>query len=84
MKWADVVKASRRPSVWLSPKLIYGVTALAWFLHLQNESPPKGVDFIRWPWVISTDRIEEELHYRCKFTSKEALFSFLDTRYSAS
>ena len=78
--WSELARMAGRRFVWLPAPVIYGITELTWRLRLQNDSPSVGLDFVRWPWMVSTERVEQETGYTCKFTSEEALRSFLDTR----
>jgi UDP-glucose 4-epimerase len=80
VRWSELARMARRRFVWLPASVIYGITELTWRLRLQNDSPSVGLDFVRWPWTVSTKRVEQETGYTCKFTSEEALGSFLDTR----
>jgi len=79
VRWSELARMAGRRFVWLPASVIYGVTELTWRLHLQNDSPSVGLGFVQWPWMVSTERVEQETGYRCKFTSEEALRSFLDT-----
>ena len=50
---------------------------LAWWLRVQKDSPGIGLDWVRYPWLVSTARLEGELGYRSKHTSEQALRSYL-------
>jgi len=69
---------ARRRMIWLPAALAYLLTQLTWRLHIQSDSPAVGLDWIRHPWVVSTEKLEKELSYRFQHTAEEALRSFLE------
>lgn len=60
--------------------LFDSVLSLTWRLRLQKESPPPGLDFIKYPIVLSTEKVRRELGFKFRYSSREALQSFLATR----
>ena len=77
VRYSALVRMARRPLVWLPAPIAYGLTNLTWALHLQNDSPGVGLDFIRYPWVVSTEKLCRETGYEFKHTCEEALQAFL-------
>jgi hypothetical protein len=49
------------------------MTAATWLLRLQDRSPGNGVNFIRYPWTISTDLAKSRLGWIPQYTSEQAL-----------
>lgn len=80
--YSRMVRLARRPLLRLPAPLAYGLTELTWRFRLQSDSPSVGLDFIRYPWVASTERVQRETGFRFQYTSEEALRSFLETRPS--
>ncbi len=76
IRWSEMVHAMGRRLVNLPAWIVYPLTGLAWRLRLQDDSPAAGLDFIRYPWVVSTEKIGRELGIRPALTSKEAWNSF--------
>ncbi|MBI2060772.1 MAG: NAD-dependent epimerase/dehydratase family protein [Nitrospirae bacterium] len=55
----------------------YSLVQLFWLLHLKPVESQAGVlNFFRYPWVISNDKIKK-LGFRFEHTSRDALVSFL-------
>ena len=77
--WSEMARLSGRRLITLPAPVIYGVTGAAWKLRLQGDSPATGLDFIRYPWVASTEKIQRELGVRFRNSSREALEAFLQT-----
>jgi UDP-glucose 4-epimerase len=78
--WGEVVKLARKRLLRFSAPIAYGLTDLTWKLHLQNDSPGVGLDFIRWPWLVDTSRLERDLRYTFKHTSRQAVEAYLNNR----
>ncbi len=77
VRWSELVKMARKRLLRFSPLVAYGLTNLAWKLRLQNDAPGVGLDFVRWPWTVSTEKLRNELGYEFKYTSRQALESRL-------
>ena len=80
VRYSQMVRMARRPLVWLPAFVAYPLTELTWRLRLQNDSPAVGLDFIRYSWVASTEKLRRETGFAFKHTSEEALRSYLEAR----
>ena len=76
VRWSEMVRAMGRRLVKLPAWIIYPLTELTWRLRLQKDSPAIGLDFIRYPWVVSTAKLRKELSFGPVRTSREAWDSF--------
>ena len=74
--WSEAVSILGRRLVTLPAALLYPAVSLTWGMRIQSESPPRGLDFIRYPWTVSSDKIRRELGVRLRYSSREALESF--------
>ena len=46
--------------------------AALWKLHVpRTESPPGNLDFIRYPWVVSTEKLKSETGWQPQFDTLE-------------
>ena len=80
VRWSEVCKMAHKRLLRFSSAIAYGITNLTWKLHLQDDSPGVGLDFIRWPWTVSTERVERELGFTFKHTSHEAIEAYISGR----
>ena len=60
--------------------LLYGATELSWRLGLQSNTPACGLDFIRYAWVVSGERLEREHGLRAGRSSEDAWDAFVSRR----
>ena len=73
MTWretADVVGLKTRE---LSMKAAKRLGGIMWRLRVpKTESPPGNADFIRYPWVVSTEKLKAETGWSPQYTSRAA------------
>ena len=67
----------RRRVLFLPSLMAYTVTQMAWNLGIQKDSPAAGLDFIRYPIVVSTGKLKGETGFGFFYTSEDALMSYL-------
>lgn len=80
INWSEAVSIFGRKLVYLQAPLLYGLTGATWALRLQRDSPACGLDFIRYRWTVSTEKVQRELDVRFKHSSKEAWEAFAARR----
>ncbi len=78
VRWSEAISLAGKRLIRLPAPLAYGLTGLAWRTHVQSDSPSAGLDYIRWPWVVSTEKLASETGYAFRHTSREALEAYLD------
>ena len=75
--YSSLARLSRRRLVRLPPAIAYPLTQMAWNVGIQKDAPAAGLDFIRYPAVISTGKFKGETGFRFLFTSEDAVMSYL-------
>jgi UDP-glucose 4-epimerase len=78
LKYSEVAKLLCKRLLKLPYKIIEMAVGVSWALHLQNAAPAGALAFIKYPPVVSTDKLKRELGYKFKYSSKEALTAFTD------
>jgi UDP-glucose 4-epimerase len=80
MTWgesADMVGLRTRVMSMRATRRIY---AAAWALHAPRvESPPGNLNFIRYPWVVSNEKLKSEIGWQPTATTREV---FVETMYA--
>ncbi len=79
IRWSRMADSIGSRSVRLPAALWYTLTAAAWRLGLQNDSPARGLDFIRYRWTVSSAKIRSTLGLRFRHTSGAAWESYAET-----
>lgn len=75
VRWRRMVRLFGNRSMPVPGPLLQALTGLTWSLRLQSRSPASGVNFVRYPWLVSTDRIQRELGWTPAHTSEQALMA---------
>ena len=72
MGWREMASTRGRHVVSMPAWLLYPLTQLTWALRLQSDSPAMGLDMIRYPWLASTKKIEREMGFNPRYSSRDA------------
>ena len=77
IKYSAVAKLLRKRMLKLPERLLEFLMSVSWAMHLQSDSPASGLEFIKYPPVVSTDKLTKEIGFRFQYSTKEALSSFV-------
>jgi len=78
LRYSDVARLLGKRLLKLPGKLLELVISFSWSTHLQSASPASGLEFIKYPPVVSTEKVKSEVGFTFKYSSREALSSFAD------
>jgi UDP-glucose 4-epimerase len=62
----------------LPERLLRLLMGFSWALRLQNESPVSGLEFIKYPPLLNTEKLKSEVGFQFNYSSQEALVSFVE------
>jgi UDP-glucose 4-epimerase len=79
LEYSEVARMVGKKLLMLPDGLLKFIIRLSWALHLQNESPVSGLEFVKYPPVVSTDKLAREAGFRFKYSTEDALSSFVST-----
>jgi len=80
VQYSELAKLSGKRRLALPEKWLRLLMSASWVLRLQSESPASGLEFIKYPPIVSTEKLKKELGFKFTYSSREALQSFLATR----
>jgi len=75
VRWRDMVRSFGNRTIPVPGPLLKAVVGATWAAGLQSESPPSGVDFIRYPWLADGGRFKTATGWRARYDSAQALGS---------
>ncbi len=78
LKYSEVARLLCKRLLKLPGKLLDLAVSLSWTLHLQNAAPAGALNFIKYPPVVSTEKLKRELGFEFHYSSKEALSAYAD------
>ncbi|MBU1672792.1 MAG: NAD-dependent epimerase/dehydratase family protein [Actinobacteria bacterium] len=61
-------------------QLLYGINSVAWTLRLTfiSEEPSPGLLGLRYPWIVSSEKLKRETGFEYRYTSREAFQDWVD------
>jgi UDP-glucose 4-epimerase len=80
VRWREVAAMTGARLVPVPSALLAAAVDSTWRLRLQSESGANGLNFIRFPWLASTEKIRAELGWSPAHTSREAVESWARER----
>jgi UDP-glucose 4-epimerase len=70
----EAVALTKKPALYLPGKLAELLIDVSWRLRLPFlNAPPSFVDFLRYPWVLDSTRLRDELGYVFRYSTRETL-----------
>jgi len=79
IRYSEIARLRRKRTLALPDKLLRLLMGFSWMLRLQSESPVSGLEFIKYPPIVSTDKIKSEMGFQFGYSSRDALLSFLES-----
>jgi len=79
IRYSEVARLSGRKMLALPEKVLRSLMGLLWALHLQKKSPASGLEFIKYPPIVSTQKLKSEMGFQFCCSSKDALLSYVIT-----
>jgi UDP-glucose 4-epimerase len=77
LRYSEVAGLVGKKLLRLPDGLLKFLIRMSWALHLQNESPPSGLEFVKYPPVVSTGKLTKETGFKFQYSTEEALASFM-------
>lgn len=80
IRYSEIMKHLKKPSVWIPSALIYPALSTLWRLRLV-PFPSSILDFVRYPWVASGEKFLAAYDFKPEFTSEEAFLAYARARF---
>ena len=77
---SEIIRLSGRKTITLPERPLRFLMNLSWALRLQRESPASGLEFIKYPPLVSTEKLKREVGFQFNYSSKAAVASFISTQ----
>ncbi|MBC8275763.1 MAG: hypothetical protein H8E40_12455, partial [Chloroflexi bacterium] len=77
LRYSEVAGMVGKRLLRLPDGLLKFLICMSWALHLQSESPVSGLEFVKYPPVVSTDKLAREVGFRFQYSTEEALSAFV-------
>lgn len=80
MKWSEMAELIQARMIKLPSFLLYFLTEFTWQSRLQSESNSAGLDFIKYRWTVSTQKIKAKLNYQFRYSTQDVWRIFCEQR----
>lgn len=78
--YRNMLRATGKPSLGLPSWVWSPLISLSWALRIQKKSPVGGLEFMKYPIVLSTEKLTKAIGFKFSHNSQEALKSFMDAK----
>ncbi len=80
LRWGESAQMIGLKTREMSLKAVRRIYTVAWALHVPRvEAPPGNLNFIRYPWVVSNEKLKTEIGWEPTADTREV---FVETMYS--
>jgi UDP-glucose 4-epimerase len=80
LRWGESARMIGLRTRELSFKAVRRLYAIAWALHASRvEAPPGNLNFVRYPWLVSNDKLKAEIGWEPSADTREV---FVETMYA--
>jgi UDP-glucose 4-epimerase len=80
MTWKESAEMVGLKTRMMSMRALRRIYGAAWALHAPRvEAPPGNLSFIRYPWVVSNEKLKSEIGWQPSATTREV---FIETMYA--
>jgi UDP-glucose 4-epimerase len=77
VKWREMISMAGNTAIPAPAPVLKALTGISWKTGLQQRSPASGLAFIQYPWLVSTEKIESELGWHPKHSSRATVGQWL-------
>lgn len=78
VRYREMLSFTGKPSLGL-PSWLWGIlVSVGWKLHIQRKSQVGGLEFMKYPILVSTEKLAKTTNFKFTMNSRDALKSFMD------
>ncbi len=75
--YSQMAQLAHRRLIFLPSVMAYPLAQLTWNMGVQKDSPSVGLDFVRYPLVLSTGKLKSAIGFHFYYTSEETVSAFI-------
>ncbi|MBN2098576.1 MAG: NAD-dependent epimerase/dehydratase family protein [Dehalococcoidia bacterium] len=84
LPYKDMLKATGKPSLGLPSCLWRFLIAFSWKTGIQKKSPAGGLEYMKYPIILSTEKLAKITNFKFTMNSREALKSYMDSKLASA
>lgn len=70
--WNQMASILGRWKISIPAAILYPLTELTWKLRIQSRSPSSGLNLIRYPWIVNTEKARRDLGMKFGYSTLES------------
>ena len=78
VRYREMLGFTGKPSLGLPAWLWKPLISVGWKLHIQRKSQVGGLEFMKYPILVSTEKLAKTTNFKFTMNSRDALKSFMD------
>jgi UDP-glucose 4-epimerase len=78
VRYREMLGFTGKPSLGLPGWLWRIMVSVGWTLHIQRKSQVGGLEFMKYPILVSTEKLAKTTNFKFTMNSRDALKSFMD------
>jgi UDP-glucose 4-epimerase len=80
IKYSEIARLAGKKMMVIPEKMVRPLLSFSWKLRLQSQSPPVGLEFIKYPPLVNTAALESAVNFHFRYSTSEAVASFLEKK----
>ena len=84
LPYRDMLAATGKPSLGLPSWLWKFLISFSWALHIQRKSPAGGLEYMKYPIIVSTEKLAKATNFKFTMNSRDAIKSYMDAKMASA
>jgi len=84
VSYREMLRATGKPSLGLPSWIWSPLIRFSWALRIQKKSPTGGLEFMKYPILVSTEKITKTIGFKFTYNSREAFKAFMDAKIASA
>jgi UDP-glucose 4-epimerase len=80
LPYRDMLRATGKPSLGLPSWLWRFLISFSWATRIQRKSPAGGLEYMKYPIILSTEKLAKTTSFKFTMNSQEAIKSYMDAK----
>lgn len=76
IRYSHIARMIGKRMITLPEVMLRPLMGLSWTLRLQRESPASGLEFIKYPPLVSTEKVQAETGFRFRYSSQDVIAAY--------
>jgi nucleoside-diphosphate-sugar epimerase len=77
IKYSEIAGLAGKRMMCFPDGLIHPLLDITWKLRWQSASPAAGLEFIKYPPLVSTEALKTRVNFRFRYSSRESIAALL-------